>query len=225
MNLEQKRVLVTGGNGVLGRAVAARARELGARTVLVDLAFAADLPATAGDRHTVDLVDADATRACFEDIGPVDVLCNIAGGFSMGPRTWEIESAEWEQMFAINVRTLQNAVRATVPGMLARGRGAIVNVGALGALQGQARMSAYCAAKSVVMRLTESLSAELKDHGVNVNAVLPSMIDTPRNRADMPDADFSRWVRPGDLANVICFLASDAACAVHGALVPVSGRL
>ena len=126
--------------------------------------------------------------------------------------------ADFDMMFA-----MQNAVRAAVPGMIERGRGAIVNVGALGALKGQAQMSAYCAAKSVVMRLTESLSAELKHHGVNVNAVLPSMIDTPRNRADMPDADPSLWVSPQDLGNVICFLGSDAARAIHGALLPVAG--
>jgi NAD(P)-dependent dehydrogenase (short-subunit alcohol dehydrogenase family) len=108
--------------------------------------------------------------------------------------------------------------------MLARGRGAIVNVGAAGALRGGARTSAYAAAKSAVMRLTESMALELRDRGINVNAVLPSILDTPRNRADMPDADHARWVAPADLANVICFLCSDAARAVHGALLPVVGR-
>jgi NAD(P)-dependent dehydrogenase (short-subunit alcohol dehydrogenase family) len=110
-----------------------------------------------------------------------------------------------------------------MPIFLARGRGSVVNIGAMSAREGQANMSAYCAAKSVVMRLTESLSKELRNKRVNVNAVLPSIIDTPRNRADMPDADFSRWVSPDDLANVICFLGSDAAAAIHGALVPVVG--
>jgi NAD(P)-dependent dehydrogenase (short-subunit alcohol dehydrogenase family) len=122
------------------------------------------------------------------------------------------------------VDTLRNSLQAVVPGMVERGRGSIVNVGAMAALKGQAKMSAYVASKSVVLRLTESLSAEVRDRGVNVNAVLPSIIDTPANRAAMPDADFSRWVSPDDLANVICFLASDAARAVHGALVPVTGR-
>ena len=101
----------------------------------------------------------------------------------------------------------------------------IINVGALGALRGAANMGAYTAAKSTVMRLTEALSDEIKPRGVNVNAVLPSLIDTPRNRADMPDADFATWVDPRDLASVICFLASDGAKAVHGALIPVSGLL
>jgi NAD(P)-dependent dehydrogenase (short-subunit alcohol dehydrogenase family) len=223
MNLKGKRVVVTGANGALGRAVVACAQEQGADVVLLDLGFGADAPCEASRRHSVDLCDAAATQACFAQIGPVDALFNIAGGFAMGPSTWEVSEREWEQMFAINVATMQNAVRAALPGMIARGRGAIVNVGALGALKGQGQMSAYCAAKSVVMRLTESLSAELKHRGVNVNAVLPAVIDTPRNRADMPDADPAPWVAPRDLGNVICFLGSDAARAIHGALVPVAG--
>ena len=225
MTLKGKRIVITGAAGALGRGVSECARALGADTVLLDLAFPADAPADGSLRLCVDLGDAGATAACFGQIGPVDGLFNLAGGFAMGPRTWEVDEAQWSQMFRINVDTMRNAVRAVLPGMLARGRGAIVNVGALGALQGQGQMSAYCAAKSVVMRLTESLSAELKGQGINVNAVLPSMLDTPRNRADMPDADFSRWVSPEDLGNVICFLGSDGARAIHGALVPVSGLL
>jgi NAD(P)-dependent dehydrogenase (short-subunit alcohol dehydrogenase family) len=127
-------------------------------------------------------------------------------------------------MFRINVETMRNAVRAAVPALRQRGGGAIVNVGALSAREGQAQMSAYCAAKSTVMRLTESLSKELRAEQINVNAVLPSILDTPRNRADMPDADFSRWVSPDSLAGVMLFLASDAARDIHGALLPVSGR-
>jgi len=220
MNLQDKRVVVTGANGALGRAVVVRARALGAEVVQLDIAFPADAGA---DCHIVDLADAAATAALFLEIGRVDVLMNVAGGFDMGPRTWEVTDTQWDAMFAINVRTLQNALRAAVPGMIACGRGSIVNVGALGALKGQGGMSAYTAAKSVVMRLTESLSAELKEQGINVNAVLPSLIDTPRNRADMPGADYARWVGVDDLAGVMCFLGSDAARAVHGVLLPVSG--
>ncbi|MBK6287228.1 MAG: SDR family NAD(P)-dependent oxidoreductase [Gammaproteobacteria bacterium] len=223
MTLEGKRIVITGANGALGRGVTRCARALGAETVLLDLDFAANAGAGESRAIRVDLGDEAATRTCFGQIGAVDALFNLAGGFAMGPCTWEVDAAGWSRMFAINVDTMRNAVRAVLPGMLARGRGAIVNVGALGALQGQGRMSAYCAAKSVVMRLTESLAAELKEQGVNVNAVLPSMLDTPRNRADMPEADFSRWVSPEDLGNVICFLGSDSARAIHGALIPVSG--
>jgi NAD(P)-dependent dehydrogenase (short-subunit alcohol dehydrogenase family) len=224
MSLAGKRVVITGAAGALGRGVTALALEQGAEVLAVDLAFPPDWIAARNGRAVVlDLGDAAATRAAFESLGRIDGLFNLAGGFTMGPRTWEVTEGDWEQMFRINVTTLQNAVRAAVPGMLERGRGSIVNVGALGALKGQGQMSAYCAAKSVVMRLTESLSAELKGKGINVNAVLPSMIDTPRNRADMPTADHGRWVSPRDLGAVICFLGSDAAHAVHGVLLPVTG--
>jgi len=111
-----------------------------------------------------------------------------------------------------------------VPLMRESGAGKIINVGALAAGKGLGQMGAYIASKSATIRLTESLAAELKPVGINVNGVLPDVIDTPRNRADMPDADYSSWVAPSDLAAVIGFLASDAAAAVHGAMIPVTGR-
>ena len=141
----------------------------------------------------------------------------------MGVGAAEPDDEQWNWMFRINVETLRNAVMAVVPLLRARGGGRIVNIGALGALSGQGAMSAYCSAKSTVMRLTESLSEELKGAGINVNAVLPSIIDTPPNREAMPDADFDQWVHPDQLAEVICFLASERARAVHGALLPVKG--
>ncbi len=221
--LDGKKVVVTGGAGILGTAVAQAAKRFGGSVELIDVVpeFSSDL----GPCHTVDLTDAAAVQACFKQIGQFDVLANIAGGFDMGPTVYETEDALWDAMFLINVTTLRTVLRAATPQLLSQGYGSIVNVGALGAVSGVAHMGAYGAAKSTVMRLTESLSGEVKAQGVNVNAVLPSLIDTPRNRADMPDADFSTWVAPEDLANVICFLGSDAAKAVHGALLPVSGLL
>lgn len=224
MHLQGKRIAITGAAGALGAAVAACARAQGARIVALDLGFR-EAAGEGIEQHALDLCDGAASAACFAAIGAVDGLFNIAGGFAMGPSSWEVDAADWDAMQRINVLTMQNAVRGALPGMLARGRGAIVNVGALGALKGLAQMSAYCAAKSTVMRLTESLSAEVRERGVNVNAVLPSLIDTPRNRADMPGADYSKWVAPADLANVICFLGSDAARAIHGALIPVAGLM
>ncbi len=219
--LNGKRVLITGANGALGRVLVEVAASHGAAVVALDLAFDGE---RGGVRQmTVDLTDGSATRACVREIGDIDVLFNIAGGFAMGATVHETDAALWDGMFRLNVETLRNMIGATVPGMLARGRGSIVNVGALSARAGQPSMGAYCAAKSTVMRLTESMSDELRGRGINVNAVLPSIIDTPANRTDMPDADFSRWVAPADLAAVICFLGSDAARAVHGALVPVRG--
>lgn len=226
--LNGKTLVITGANGALGRVVATTAHALGAKLVLLDIGFA---PEEAAERSAditkfaVDLGSATATQGCFAAIPHFDAVVNLAGGFTMGPTVYETTDEQWNFLFKMNVSTVQNVLHAAAPRLIAQQRGAIVNVGALGALKGQGHMGAYCASKSVVMRLTESLSEEIKQHGINVNAVLPSLIDTPRNRADMPDADFSKWVKPEELANVICFLASDAARAIHGALIPVAGLM
>ncbi len=217
--LTARSVLVTGASGALGQVVAETARLQGA------LVSALDLHECAGHedirKFSVDLTDAPATMECIRQIGDIDVVFNIAGGFAMGPAVHETTAEQWDHMFRMNVSTMRNTVCAVVPKMVARGHGSIVNVGAMSAREGQANMGAYCVTKGAVMRLTESLSKELRQQGINVNAVLPSIIDTPANRADMPDANFSNWVRPQDLANVICFLGSEAARAVHGVLLPV----
>lgn len=220
--LQNLRVVITGAAGALGQATAAKAREGGAHVIGLDIVDAASVAGT-DQYQRVDLLDREATLGCFESLGNIDVLVNIAGGFAMGDDAFDPASEQWDRMFSINVDTMRNATMGAVPLLLAQGGGAIVNIGALGALSGQAAMSAYCCAKSSVMKLTESLSEELRHKGINVNAVLPSIIDTPPNREGMPDADFSQWVAPEQLANVICFLASPAAGAVHGALVPVRG--
>ncbi len=221
MQLDGRKIVITGGAGVLGQAVGEVAKEQGAAVVLIDIVpgFVSDL----GECHGIDLTNEQAVGECFDTIGRFDALANIAGGFDMGPAVAETEDEMWDAMFKINVTTLRRVLRAAVPALVSQGSGSIVNVGALGALRGVGNMSAYTAAKSSVMRITEALSDEVKMHGVNVNAVLPSLIDTPRNRADMPDADFDTWLKPHDLAQVICFLASDAARAVHGVLLPVTG--
>ncbi len=217
--LTARSVVVTGASGVLGQVVAETARLQGASVSALDLH---EGPGHEDIRKfAVDLIDAPATMECIRQIGDIDVVFNIAGGFAMGPAVHETTADQWDHMFRMNVVTMRNTVNAAIPQMMARGYGSIVNVGAMSAREGQANMGAYCVAKSAVMRLTESLSKELRQQGINVNAVLPSIIDTPANRADMPDADFSNWVRPQDLANVICFLGSEAARAVHGVLLPV----
>ncbi|MEM1114664.1 MAG: SDR family NAD(P)-dependent oxidoreductase [Pseudomonadota bacterium] len=220
--LKDKRVVITGVAGTLGKAAAVVARGHGAEVLGLDI-VAAEALEHVDSYHCVDLTDRAATQACFASLGPVDALLNIAGGFAMGTAASEPDDEQWDWMFKINVSTNRNATMAAVPLLRARSGGAIVNVGALGAVSGLAGMSAYGCAKSSVMRLTESLAEELKSDGINVNAVLPSMIDTPVNRADMPDADFSTWVAPEKLAEVMCFLASEGASAIHGALVPVRG--
>jgi len=188
---------------------------------LVKLAPAQCLPIA------LDLCDAAQVAAAVEQalarFGRIDVLCNLTGGFAMGDAVHATGDSTWDFLHDMNVLTLRNTSRAIVPHMLRQGGGKIVNVGANSAQRGLAHMGAYTAAKSEVLRLTEAMAAELRMKNINVNCVLPSILDTPQNRADMPDADPARWVSPHDLAQVIAFLASDAARAIHGAAVPVTG--
>jgi NAD(P)-dependent dehydrogenase (short-subunit alcohol dehydrogenase family) len=227
-------VVVTGAFGALGRAVAAAFAARNARLALLDVTPQPP-PVIRGMLGTapllfgsVDLSDMEATRrvmaATAMRFGGIDVLVNIAGGFR-----WEkLEDGDpetWDQLYAMNLRTAVVCCKAALPAMLERGRGSIINIGAgAAAARAGAGMGAYTASKAGVQRLTESLAEEVKDRGITVNAILPGVIDTPRNRADMPDADFSRWVAPEAIAEVILFLASDAARAVTGASIPVFGR-
>jgi NAD(P)-dependent dehydrogenase (short-subunit alcohol dehydrogenase family) len=220
--------IITGGFGVLGRAVAAAARTKGWAVALVDVG--ANAPDDLSADHVshfpaTDLLDAAATQSVFEAIAErhhgVGALANVAGGFAWA-HTEQASPDLWQRMYALNVLTAVNASRAALPA-LRKARGSIVNVGAFGALRAAGGMGPYAAAKSGVHRLTEALAEELRDSGVRVNAVLPSIIDTPANRRDMPDADASRWVAPADLAEIVVFLASDAARAINAVLLPVTG--
>ena len=217
--LENRTVVITGALGGLGRRVCAVAEAQGARVLRLDIARDESLT----NSYAVDLTNADATFELIQSLGPFDGLINLAGGFAMGTESWDSSEDQWDLMFSLNVSTMRNATKAAVPVLLERQGGSIVNVGAYGAREGQGLMGAYCASKSVVMRLTETLAEELKTKGINVNAVLPTVIDTAANRAAMPDAEPADWVSPDDLAAVICFLSSPAARAVNGALIPVRG--
>lgn len=216
-------VLITGAAGALGQAATAYFAAAGARLALLDV-IAIEGPHFA---QTCDLTDAADCKAAVDAIvtklGSVDVLVNIAGGFAMGEAVHETTAATWEFLMGLNAHSVLNMARAVVPVMLNAGHGKIVNIGAGAGQHAAARMGAYSASKSVVIRLTEAMAGELKSQGINVNCVLPSVIDTARNRADMPDADFSAWVRPDALARVIGFLASEAAAPIHGAALPVTG--
>lgn len=225
--LQGKRIVVTGAFGALGSAVVEAARAAGARVAAIDRSAEAPPALAAASTHGgVDLGDAAAATAVFERIGTafggIDALVNVAGTFR-----WEtVEGGSldtWDLLYAVNLRTAVAASRAALP--LFGGGGRIVNIGAAAAARAGAGMGAYAASKAGVARLTEALADELKDRAITVNAVLPSIIDTPQNRADMPDADFARWVAPADLAAVIVFLLSDAARAVTGASIPVTGRV
>ena len=232
MTFEGKTCLITGASGNLGRAVAAAFASAGAALALLDRDDRSLRAAhgSQGERRLlldVDLLDAaavaNAVRTAVDRFGRIDVLCNIAGGFRMGHPVHETPEDTWELMLDLNAKSVINTARAVVPRMIAAGQGKIVNIAALAGLGGKANMGAYSAAKSAVIRLTESMSAELRDKGINVNCILPSIIDTPQNRADMPGADPRRWVAPEALAEVVLFLASDAARAIHGAAIPVTG--
>jgi NAD(P)-dependent dehydrogenase (short-subunit alcohol dehydrogenase family) len=234
MDTQQQVVVVTGAFGALGAAVASAFAKRGVQLALLDLSQhpPAALQKELGARHLflggVDLGDVESSRramaAAAMRFGGIDVLVNVAGGFQW--QTLLEGSVEtWDQLYRMNLRTAVVSCKVALPALIERGRGSIVNVGA-GAAAGRAGagMGAYAASKAGVQKLTESLAEELKDHGITVNAVLPSIIDTPRNRADMPDADFTRWVRPEAIAEVVAFLASDAARAVTGAAIAVPGR-
>jgi NAD(P)-dependent dehydrogenase (short-subunit alcohol dehydrogenase family) len=226
--MDGKVVVITGASGALGKVVAEVALARGARVAGVDHA-ASQMPATATQIELggVDLSDAAAAKQAIDAVashfGKLDALINIAGGFAF-ETVADGDPKNWQRMFALNVLTALNASRAAIPHLAASASARIVNIGAMGALQAAAGMGPYAASKAGVHRLTEALAAEWKGK-ITVNAVLPSTIDTAANRASMPKADFSKWVTPQELANVILFLASDAASAVTGALLPVSGRV
>ncbi len=219
-------IIVTGGFGILGQAVAAAFAAKGDRVARID--FAAS-PATTLDGALelggIDLTDAAATQAALDKVtaahGGIDVLVNVAGGF-----TWETLAGgsieTWAKMHSINLMTAVTITKLALPLLTKASEGRIVNIGAGAAVKAGMGMGAYTASKAGIHRLTEALAEELAGSGVTVNAVLPSIIDTPANRADMPDADTSQWVKPAAVADVILFLASPAARAITGALIPVT---
>jgi NAD(P)-dependent dehydrogenase (short-subunit alcohol dehydrogenase family) len=226
--MDGKVVVVTGASGALGKVVAEVALARGARVAGVDHA-PVQIAATENriDIGGVDLTDATQARKAIDAVashfGGINALINIAGGFAFEAIA-EGDPKTWQRMYALNVLTALNASRSAISYLAASRTGRIVNVGAMGALQATAGMGAYAASKAGVHRLTEALAAEWKG-SITVNAVLPSTIDTPANRASMPKADFKKWVTAEELAEVILFLASDAASAITGALLPVSGRV
>jgi len=231
-SLEGKIVAITGGFGSLGLATARVLAQRGARVALIGHGAASEaLPAPLGDACIVtgiDLTDAKSAQQAIDTVvqrtGGLDALVNVAGAFA-----WETvadgSADTWQAMFDVNVKTALNASKAALAQLGAKEGGRIVNVGALAAMKAGKGMGAYAASKAALLRLTEALAEELKDTGVTVNAVLPSIIDTAPNRRDMPDADFSRWVRPEALGAVIAFLLSPDAQCITGAAIPVTGRV
>lgn len=235
-SLTDQVVIVTGATGNLGGATVRALYQAGARLALVDRTidarFGRLFPELAGmpERYLplkADLTDEAEVEAMVErtvaHFGAIDGLINIAGGYRAGTPVHETDLATLQFLFDLNVRTMFLASRAVLPHMITRRKGRIVSMSARAALQGSRNMAAYSLAKAAVIRLTESMAAEVRQYGINVNTILPGTIDTPQNRADMPQADFSRWVAPEALADVILFLLSEAARAIHGAAIPVYG--
>ena len=232
MNLQGKKIVVTGAFGSLGTAVALAARSAGADVACIDFAPVSKAPAALsgclllGD---VDLRQSDAATAALtsvaERLSGLDALVNVAGAFRW-EKVEDGDTATWDLLFNVNLRTAVNASRAALSLMKRGGSsGRIVNIGAAGAMKAASGMGAYAASKAGVAKLTEALADEVKDSGITVNAVLPSIIDTAANRADMPTAEFDRWVKAEQVADLIIFLLSDRASAITGALIPITGRV
>jgi NAD(P)-dependent dehydrogenase (short-subunit alcohol dehydrogenase family) len=230
MSLSGKVFIVTGAFGALGQAVTACMIAHGAKLALVGrrpgpgIEHQPDaLLYTGVDLSQKDAVDAVVERI-FKETGRIDGLVNLAGGFD-----WDkLEGStleSWDSMFRVNLLTAVASCEAVLPYLLRSESGTIVNIGSMSAInKATCGMGAYAASKAGVVKLTEALADELKDRGITVNAVLPSVLDTPANRADMPSADFTRWVSPRAIAEVIVFLVSDSARAISGATLPVAGR-
>ncbi len=227
--------LLTGGTGGLGRAVTRAFLEAGACVVVVyrTEAHRAELLQTVGDAAerlvtvSADVTEEDQVRAVvrqtMDRFGRIDVLVTMVGGYISDIPIAQMEEATWDHMIALNLKSTFLCCKAVLGYMLDQGRGKIITVGARGAITPQPGSAAYAVAKAGVHALTRALAAEVRGKNINVNAVLPGIIDTPINRQMMPQADFSKWVTPEDLARVILFLASDAARQIHGALIPVYG--
>jgi len=229
-------VVVTGGTGALGTSVTQAYIKQGCQVAIPYISQHKIGPfeqRIGGLKTQVTLIRADVTvadevqdffRTVFEKFGQIDILVNIAGGFIGGISVTETDAEKWEFMMDLNLKSTFLCCKAVLPHMIERQYGKIVNVSSRAGLNGVAGLSAYCVSKGGVRTLTESIAEEVKDRGVNVNAVMPSIIDTPVNRAAMPDEDHSRWVPPGEIAKVIRFLTSDDATIINGASIPVYGR-
>ncbi|GAB4443713.1 MAG: SDR family NAD(P)-dependent oxidoreductase [Chloroflexi bacterium OHK40] len=237
MELAGKVAIVTGGAGALGGAVVQALLEAGAAVVvpyqregdLEALRERPGIPAGAAlSGMQLDLTDEAAVGEAYSRVaterGGIDILVNIAGGFAGGKPVHESGWAIWQQQLDLNLKTAVLSCAAAVPHMIERGGGAIVNVGTRTATQAAANLAAYAASKRAVLQLTEALAAELRDQDITANAILPSTIDTPANRAASPRADHSRWVRPEAIARVVRFLVGPDARIISGAHIPVYGK-
>jgi NAD(P)-dependent dehydrogenase (short-subunit alcohol dehydrogenase family) len=235
MKFADKVILVAGGTGGLGRAVSLAFLDEGAKVVVTyrdqkefdALKTEAGANGSSIQGYVVDVTDETAVRQLFDRVlaehKRLDALVNTVGGYAGGVNLWELDTKVFDRMLALNLRSGFVLARAAIPAMLKQKHGAIVNVAAKAAFDHGAGAAAYAASKAGALALMDSLAAEVKGTGVRVNSILPSIIDTEANRKAMPNADFAKWPKPGEIARVILFLCSDDAKVIHGAAVPVYG--
>lgn len=235
MSVENKVTIISGASGGLGGTVSRTFYEAGATLVLLgsQLAGVQELATSLGSPErslplAANLTDpagaAEIVQATLARFGRVDILLNLAGGFSGGKPVSNSADDDLNKMLDINLRTAYNLSRAAVKPMLAQKWGRIINVGSRDALHSRPKYSAYAISKAAVLRLTESMAAEVQDYGITVNAILPGTIDTEANRKNIPDADFSKWVKPAEIAATLLFLSGDGAAAINGAAIPLYGK-
>lgn len=234
LKLNEKVVLITGATGALGSATTELFATADTKLVLSgrNAEKLTQLSQSLSNRNVIahpgDLCDPQQVQQlvqqALDNFGRIDVLLNIAGGFSMGPQVHELSEDNFTHMFEMNFMSTLHTCKAVIPVMLTQGSGKIVNVSARAATEGKARMAPYCISKRAVVTLTECLAAEHKQNSLNINCILPGTIDTDTNRNDMPNADHASWVPPQEIANMMLFLSSDHAAAVNGAIIPVYGQ-
>jgi len=235
MRFAEKVALVAGGTGGLGRAVARAFLQEGGDVIVtyqnerefLELKSLAGAQSSKLAGHQLDVTDeaavADLVQRITSDHARLDFLVNTVGGYVGGVKLWDLDPKLFERMLTLNLRSGFLLSRAVVKSMLKQGKGAIVNVAAKAAFDHAAGASAYAASKAAAVAMMDCLAADLKGSGVRVNSVLPNIIDTQANRKAMPDADFSQWPKPEDIARVILFLCSEDAALIHGTAVPVYG--
>lgn len=237
MNFQDKVVLVTGGTGGLGRAVTMAFLEAGAKVIVTYMNPEEYAPVAAATERAgaaplaganVDVTDEEAVRKFIAGIiatyGRLDILVNTVGGYAGGVNLWEVNPREYDRMLQLNLKSGFVLARAVTPQMIKQNGGWIVNVASKAAFDHAAGGSLYAASKAAALALMDSLAAEVKPYNINVNSILPSIIDTAANRKAMPNADFSKWPKPEEIARVILFLCSEEARVIHGAAIPVYGK-
>jgi NAD(P)-dependent dehydrogenase (short-subunit alcohol dehydrogenase family) len=237
MNFHDKIVLLAGGTGGLGREVTRAFLEAGASVVVTYrradefaamVAAAGRTGATPPEGVAVDVTDPAAVEKVIAEIvaqhGRIDILVNAVGGYAGGANLWEVDPRTYDQMLQLNLKAGFVLARAIVPVMIRQNQGWVVNIASRAALDHAAGGGLYAASKAAALALFDSLAAEVKPYNINVNSVLPSIIDTPANRKAMPRADFSKWPKPEEIAQVVLFLCSEQARVIHGGAIPVYGK-